>query len=310
MKQFFNRLVIFLCIALSGVTQLQANYPKAIKNVFNGYRDYLARIPEISVAHPFAVLNIGSHDPDEDQLLKADTYKKLIRSLRSSLADARRGALKVTAFFKTKTGKRVLYETGLFSLLMAGGYKVWLQNQQTQERIDTLQGAFVQHAADSLSYHVIAQSRHEQLQADIAAVDANTKRRVNQVRDDFEYEIGGAKEAMRILAAEVRAPNRVQAAASTVRSGFAGIFQGARERVQAARQWKADWDTRLEQEERDFNAQLAAEGSDDEDDLGSDRSGASADEGELRGIEKRIDAYSGEEYWRVIPRATLWSGYS
>jgi len=308
MKQLFNTLIFSLCIALSGVTQLQADFSKTMKQSFYTYGESLARITKISVAHPFAILNIGSHDPDDKPILKADMYKKLIRSLRSSVVDARRGALKATAFFKTDAGKRVLYETGLFSLVMAGGYKVWLQNQQTQELIDILQGALAQHMADSLSSHRIAQSRHDTLKADIAATDANVKRRVKRVRDGVAHEMNEAKKAMRILAAELRAPNRVQAAASTVRSGIAGAWHGARK-------WKADLDARQEQEERDFDAQLAADdsGDDDGDDsgsdddaLGSDGSGASADEGELRGIEKYIDPYSGEECTRVIPTRTTW----
>jgi hypothetical protein len=311
MKQLFNTLIFSLCIALSGVTQLQADFSKTMKQSFYTYGESLARITKISVAHPFAILNIGSHDPDDKPILKADMYKKLIRSLRSSVVDARRGALKATAFFKTDAGKRVLYETGLFSLVMAGGYKVWLQNQQTQELIDILQGALAQHMADSLSSHRIAQSRHDTLKADIAATDANVKRRVKRVRDGVAHEMNEAKKAMRILAAELRAPNRVQAAASTVRSGFAGAWHGACK-------WKADLDARLEKEERDLDAQEdyvrlgleqeAQENSDDENDAGSDGSGASDAGGELRGIEEYIDSYSGKKCTRVISTRTTWWG--
>ena len=311
MKQLFNTLIFSLCIALSGVTQLQADFSKTIQQTFNTYRESFARITKISVAHPFAVLNIGSHDPDAKPILKADMYKKLISSLRSSVVDARQGALKATAFFKTDTGKRVLYETGLFSLVMAGGYKVWLQNQQTQERINALHQMMIQQSADSSNNHRIAKAERAHLHADIAAVDRRSERRITRVRDDVAHEMDEAKKAMRILAAEVRAPNRVQAAASTVRSGFAGAWHGACK-------WKADLDARLEKEERDLDAQEdyvrlgleqeAQENSDDENDAGSDGSGASDAGGELRGIEEYIDSYSGKKCTRVISTRTTWWG--
>ncbi len=289
MKKMFKALLISLITFLPAHAKIstRTHYTRATQKTLRSYYDSLSTAAQSRTFDPFAVLNIGSHDPDEERILKtkqSKIYRKIIRAMRSSAFDMRTGALKTKLFFKSKEGRRIVYETGLFAALMAGGYKIWLQNERAYLQNAALRFDIAKLASDNQKRAVVAQADIAQLKREIAALRRDMDAETKTTRKDLAAELDAAKQAMQILASEVRAPNQAQAAAASVAHGFtagvASLWRGAKKK-------KAAFDKQLDAEDASFDKKLASgsEGGDgdglDDDGGPGAGSGAEAAEGQV-----------------------------
>lgn len=274
MKKMLNALLISLITFLPVHAKIstRTRYTRATQNVLHSYYHSLSTVAQSRTFDPLAALNIGSHDPDEEKVLKtklSKAYKKLLRAIRSSLSDMRSGALKTKLFFKSKEGRRLLYETGLFAALMAGGYKMWLQNERAHLQNQKLLFELTRAEARSNVRAQAAQAERAQLRRKIAALQRDMGDEFESFRRDAirlaQYEV----DILRFLVDRAVAPNRAQVAAARAQDRMSSAASTARGFWSLLQARKAAFDAQLEAEEAAFDAALAADSDDDLDGAGA-----------------------------------------
>lgn len=202
-----KRIAYFLlvgCMAVSIVSPMQAaegkDFLNSLRSILSRYFSELSSLSQVSFSNQLAALRTKEVVLASDCKKRNTVYKKLVQSVRSLRVQSRKECARGMAYLKTDSGKKTIYETALFTLLMAGGYKLWLQNQQTQQQVAAMQGALKQLVSDGTSRDAASLQRDQQMWAGLAALNV----RVKATQKDLTQSTGAAKRAFQTLAKEIR----------------------------------------------------------------------------------------------------------